>query len=354
MKDKRFQQTKFWAEFKGAHNWKPLFFSDEVTVLLRSFSFLKKSFSLAYIPLSPEMESDSSAKGIYSESDALSYVKKINEISLELKQKLPKDTMFIRFDPPMEFGELTEKDSFIQKIKSVSAREKIPLVVREAAVQPPDSVILDLTAGEQELLSQMKSKWRYNIRLAEKKGVKVNCFHSDSQGFEEAFDSFYELFETTGKRDGISPHDKSYYLDLLKKGNGSNEADVRLYMAEHEGENLAGIITLFCKREAVYLFGASGNNKRNLMPSYLLQWTAIKDAMEAGCPLYDFYGIPPVNDESHPMHGLYLFKTGFGGKIIHRTGSFDIPLNGFYRLYLMAESLRSFYHKTILKKIRGR
>ena len=90
------------------------------------------------------------------------------------------------------------------------------------------------------------------------------------------------------------------------------------------------------------------------MPAYAVQWTAIQDAKEYGSKIYDFYGIPPTAQEGHPMHGLYLFKTGFGGREVHRPGSFDIPLKKLYSLYTTAEKLRAFYHKTFLKKIRGR
>ncbi|MGL4987163.1 MAG: lipid II:glycine glycyltransferase FemX, partial [Treponemataceae bacterium] len=103
------------------------------------------------------------------------------------------------------------------------------------------------------------------------------------------------------------------------------------------------------EEEAVYLYGASSNEKRNLMPAYLLQWVAIKDAKESGCIQYDFYGIPPTDDINHPMHGLYRFKTGFGGRIVHRVGSFDIPFSIFYLPFRLAESLRSFWFKKIKK-----
>lgn len=380
-----FQQTKFWAEFKAAHNWKPLYFSasengleleeassdtgkfllsdkdsqNKLTVMVRNFSFLRKKFSLAYIPMAPENDFAfanklDSAKPL-SEQTA-QYINIYSEIVQKIRQFLPKDTLCVRFDSPVEFLSLEEKDAFEKSIEDSAVSEGVKIFIRPTAVQPADSVVLDLSKTEDELLAEMKSKWRYNIKLAEKKGVIVKSFHADSDSFEKAFDSFYELFETTGKRDGISPHAKEYYLDLLKRGipSDNNEIDVRLYMAEHEGDMLAGIMTLFCKREAVYLFGASGNYKRNLMPAYLLQWTAIKDSKNEGCPCYDFYGIPPTNDENHPMHGLYLFKTSFGGSIIHRPGSFDIPLLKDYSLYIKAEKMRAWYHKVFLKKIRGR
>ena len=124
---------------------------------------------------------------------------------------------------------------------------------------------------------------------------------------------------------------------------------MRLYIAEHENDALAAVIVLFAKNEAVYLYGASSNVKRNLMPAYLLQWTAVLQAKRAGCLTYDFYGMPPTDDEKHPMHGLYRFKTGFGGKIIHRPGSIDVPLSPLYVPFALAERLRMFYHKRLKK-----
>jgi lipid II:glycine glycyltransferase (peptidoglycan interpeptide bridge formation enzyme) len=112
---------------------------------------------------------------------------------------------------------------------------------------------------------------------------------------------------------------------------------------------------IFYEKEAVYLYGASGNEKRNLMPSYLLQWNAIRDAKNSGCGFYDFYGCPPSDDKNHPMHGLFLFKTGFGGKLVHRPGSFDVILKRrTYFLYRCAEKIRSVYFKKIKKIFAGR
>ena len=90
------------------------------------------------------------------------------------------------------------------------------------------------------------------------------------------------------------------------------------------------------------------------MPAYLLQWRAICDAKKAGSSYYDFYGMPPTEDENHPMHGLYRFKTGFGGQIVHRPGSIDVPLSKLYTFYTLAEKLRSFWYKKIKKKLVGR
>ena len=126
--------------------------------------------------------------------------------------------------------------------------------------------------------------------------------------------------------------------------------EVGLFTATYEGELIAGIIVLLYGNRATYLYGASSNSKRNLMPNYALQWEAMKYAKETGCDEYDLFGIPPENDPGHPMYGLYRFKTGFGGKIIRRPGCWDLPLNpAGYRLYRTAEKVRNWYYKRFRK-----
>ena len=168
-------------------------------------------------------------------------------------------------------------------------------------------------------------------------------------------DDFYKLYRITSERDGISIHPKRYYQDLMERSASQKDAPlVTLYIARHGEDCLGAIITLFTKKEGVYLYGASSNVKRNFMPNFLLQWTAMKDAKEYGSSFYDLYGMPPTDDENHPMHGLYLFKTGFGGKNVHRVGSYDVRLSALYGLCTKLESFRAWWHKKFLKKIRGR
>jgi len=357
MQNTRFLQTSFWAQFKGAHGWNPISITENgvpLSVLVRTFRIGFKKASIAYVPMAPEHDGKAGA----------AYIKELNDIALSLRSSIPHDTMCVRFDPPVDFLTTEERDAFDKSLPAYAKETSSSVTKSPVAVQPPDTVLLSLDKSKEDLLNNMKPKWRYNVKLAEKKGVTVTAYHAGDAGFEEAFDSFYELFETTGKRDGISPHAKSYYKDLLTRGSPAAQCAsaaaqekspvVTLYLASHENDKLAGIITLFCDREAVYLYGASGNIKRNLMPAYLLQWTAICDARQYGCPVYDFYGMPPTDDPSHPMHVLYLFKTGFGGTIVHRPGSFDVPLSGFYKWYIAAEKARAWYHRSFLKKIRGR
>ena len=403
-----FLQTPFWCQFKAAHGWKYKRFSlqikypnlqleesdcshnpssneikektVEVAVLSRSFA--KGLFSIAYIPLFPQLpyectpieiiekafEENCDEVGVIKQeiitpvTQAIEFTHYLQDIGFALKPFLPKNTIAIRFDPDVSFFDIDERDFFNYGIKTVSYADKLKLKKNFVDIQPPDTSIIDLTLSEDEILSNMHSKWRYNIRLSEKKGVVIHKYTRNDVNLSKKIDKFYELTKETNARDGNSSHSKSYYLDLISrsaKNLESNNAEdkesplITLYIAEHDGEEIASIMTLFSKDEAIYLYGASSNHKRNLMPNHLLQWTAIKDAKNYGSKCYDFYGMSPEGkDEKHPMHGLYMFKSNFGGQNIHRTGSWDVPTKWIYFPYSFAEKLRAFWFKKIKKMMK--
>ena len=357
-----FLQSRFWAEFKKEQGWTYRQYevhaagtrSFLLTVLLRQ---LNPFGLLAYIPMGPSIL-------ITNDSRLPETVEKRKLFLVNLAEKLvpllPTYVFLIRFDPPwecaMRSGNLrTFSHQDFPLIPCTGG--KTPCSLRKAAsdIQPPDTVLLDLGQSLDALLAQCKPKWRYNIRLAEKKGVQVRCFPGNQA--EDVIPIFYRLYRETAARDGIAIHTENYYRSLCRlAADGTFDAEhilISIYIAYFEEKPLAAIITLFSPSGAVYLYGASSNEHRNLMPAYLLQWQAIQDAQKYGCPSYDFYGIPPTDDSNHPMHGLYRFKTGFGGAIIHRVGTLDIPVRGFrYCLYSCAEQLRAFWFKNLKKKLR--
>lgn len=404
-----FLQTPFWCEFKTSHGWqynrfdvnvklsksyieslkaegceKSTFTNDaynksfELAVLNRSF--LKGLFSIAYIPLMPELPFECTSEEVINaamaddgetvavvnqefvtpETQTIEFAFLLSELSKALKPLLPKNTMVIRFDPEVTFTNLEDRDLFNYGLKTVAWADKLKLKKNKVDIQPPDSTLVSLEGTEDEILARMHQKWRYNIRLSERKGVIIKKYNGDSAEISSKIDKFYELTKETNARDGNASHAKSYYRDLILSSakqlkEGKDVPEVNLYIAEHEGDEIASIVTLFSKTESVYLYGASSNNKRNLMPNHLLQWTAMKDAKAYGSKYYDMYGMPPEGkDENHPLHGLYMFKANFGGKNIHRTGSWDVPLNAVYYGYSWAEKLRAFWHKKVIKKIKGR
>jgi len=321
-----FLQSDMWGKFKSRFGWKSRAFliewkKNEVCSLLLLSRRLAPGFSFAYVPWGPPLLTN--LPDNFSASDRAAA---LSELALKLKPLLSRNTAFIRFDPPWAVND--GEDTLL-----LSANFK-----RAAAdVQPPDTVIIDLSASENEILAAMKSKWRYNISLAGKKGVQVNSCEA------REIEKFYSLLKETAKRDGIAVHSIDYYKTLFDicgaySGQGLS---LRLYTASHEGDTLAAVVVLFRGNTATYLYGASSNIKRNLMAPYALQWKAMQDAKSSGCIYYDLFGIPPDDNPNHPMSGLYQFKTGFGGRIIHRPGSWDFPYKPFvYNLFNFIEALR--------------
>jgi lipid II:glycine glycyltransferase (peptidoglycan interpeptide bridge formation enzyme) len=339
-----FLQSGFWGSFKARFGWnaRPFLVSwnragdgggavsrdaEGSRPLLVIRRRLAPGVSFAYVPWGPELPECFPEDG---RSAALA------ELAEALKAFLPNDTAFIRFDPP-----------WYAEGAAVFPPPLVPPFVRAGAdVQPPDTVLVDLGQSMDSLLDGMKSKWRYNARLAPKKGVVIR--RADEAGLE----MFYSLLKETAARDGIAIHGIQYYQTLFshcreyqkEHGAAGSGVDLRLYLAEHEGGAVAAIVVLVWNGKATYLYGASSDRKRNLMAAYALQLKAMEDAMAAGCGEYDLFGIPPLpagEDPDHPMAGLYQFKTGFGGRIIHRPGSWDYPLrSAVYHLFRAAESLR--------------
>lgn len=366
--DGSFLQTPFWCEFKARHGWTYRRFAlnieyedaqnnYEVSVLNRDFA--KGKFSIAYIPLFPKLPFDT--KQVSANDQTIEFAAFLHDIAIALKAELPSNTIAIRFDPDVSFDDLMECYAYNKGLKIVSFADKLGLRKNRVDIQPPDTTLVDLTRSLNEIMEGMHSKWRYNIRLSVKKGVVIHKYDGKSLNLSEKIDKFYELTKETNARDGNSSHAKEYYLDLIRSSaqeceEGKDVPQINLYIAEHEGDEIAAIMTLFSHDEAVYLYGASSNHKRNLMPNHLLQWTAMQDAKAYGSKYYDMYGMPPEGqDENHPMHGLYMFKANFGGRIIHRLGSWDMPLRPFYyKLYSIAEGARAFWFKKIVKKLHGR
>jgi lipid II:glycine glycyltransferase (peptidoglycan interpeptide bridge formation enzyme) len=225
-------------------------------------------------------------------------------------------------------------------------------------IQPPDTVIIDLSPPEDALLAAMKSKTRYNVRLAEKKGVEIEVISADStpaDRVEEALTSWYEVYRATARRDRIAIHPFAYYRRVfLDAPDATAELPRReMILARHDRDLLGGIVTLGYHGVTTYLYGAGSDRKRNLMASYLVQWTAITRARSEGDRWYDMFGIPPSDDPSHPMHGLYRFKTGFGGEILRRAGAWDIAVRpAGAALYRAAERIRRWYHFSYTKRRR--
>lgn len=205
-----------------------------------------------------------------------------------------------------------------------------------ASYQPDTTLVLDLKLSEDEILKQMKEKGRYNIHLAERKGVKIEL--------SKNADTFYRLLAQTTSRDKFSSHEKSYYQNLLEtlSGEDFNKGFTKLFLATYNSEPLAAIIVTFYKNTATYYFGASSDSNRNLMAPYLLQWSAIRYAKNLGCRYYDFLGISPENSHKHKWAGVTEFKKKFGGTIVKYPCAREYIFRPFlYIVLVFAKRLRS-------------
>jgi lipid II:glycine glycyltransferase (peptidoglycan interpeptide bridge formation enzyme) len=206
-------------------------------------------------------------------------------------------------------------------------------------IQPQTSIVIDLSGDEDAILAAMKQKTRYNIRLAQRKGVIIR------QGSQADIPIFYNLAELTSARDGFGIHSLNYYQTAYKLFAPNHCA---LFIAEFQSEPLAALMVFSHGSTAYYFYGASSNTHRNLMPTYLIQWAAICWAKSQGCTHYDLWGIPNANvatleaEFTHRRAGLwgvYRFKRGFGGQVIKNVGAFDYvykPL--LYKIYIWYQS----------------
>lgn len=222
--------------------------------------------------------------------------------------------------------------------QSVFDREKntgIRLVKAPHDMQPREVLVVDISKAEKDLLSEMKAKTRYNIRLAEKKGVRI--FSTREKKYQEAF---FELIEATAKRQNILPHPKSYYEKMLSV---FSEEDLSLFVAEFEGYVLAANLILFSGDTATYLHGGTSDVRREMMAPVLLQWEQMREAKRRGCRWYDFGGVRTLSSGedrlsgTNAWEGITRFKLGFSPDTPTKIfpGCYDVVIDRKrYGLYL--------------------
>lgn len=251
---------------------------------------------------------------------------------LIIKHDLPlgKNYLYCPRGPVVQEGDIS---MFLKEVKSISQQEKsiffkiepeIDLNLTEFGfkkslkeIQPSKTVILNIDQSKEELLEQMHHKTRYNIRLAEKKGVTVQEIDLKDK---ESINIFIDLLEQTAQRDKFHIHSKEHYQKML------GISGIKLFLAKYQDKIIAGILNSFFNQTAIYMHGASDYNYRKLMAPYLLQWQAIIQAKEQGLKYYDFGGI---NQEKWP--GITRFKKGFlpcqqagNDQETHYPGAFDL------------------------------
>ena len=299
-------QTSEWGQLKHHFGWNPRFLLQDGLGAMVLFRQLPLGLSVAYIPRGPVGIGDWS--GLWSAVDAL------------CRQE---HAIFLRVEPEIW---QPVPDGFIEG--------HLPgFTSAPQTIQPPRTVLIDLALSEEEILKAMKSKTRYNIRLAERKDVIVRPSTDVVR--------FFQMSLTTSERDEFGIHSLPYYqraYDLF-----APQGACILLVAEYEGQPLAGLMAFARGDTAWYFYGASTDEERNRMPTYLLQWEAIRWAKARGCQTYDLWGVPDHGESyleahflerSEGLWGVYRFKRGFGGEIRRTIGAWDRVYHpALYRLY---------------------
>jgi lipid II:glycine glycyltransferase (peptidoglycan interpeptide bridge formation enzyme) len=328
----QFLQSWEWGEFHkkvSGDVWR-IGFLDDDKKLVAVATVIKKQLPMSrcyfYCPRGP----------VANDEFRISNGELIFKILFEEIKRIAKDegAMFLRFEPLVDIRQL-----------KIDIRQSLD-------VQPSKTLMLDLTKTEDELLAGMHQKTRYNIRLAEKRGVKI------IDAGIEYLDSFWRLLDETADRDNFRSHGQDYYGEMLRIANGheSNSRTlktpqpplsgghtqggssmvIKLLVAEYDGKIIAANIVSFFGDTVTYMHGASGAGERNIMAPYLLQWFTIKQAKNLGYKYYDFYGI---DEEKWP--GVTRFKKGFAGLEVEYPGTFDLIFDeGWYSVYKMIRKVR--------------
>lgn len=304
-------QTTYWGQLKSLTGWEPFPLGvmsggqllAGALVLKRKIPLMSKC--IFYSPRGP----------LFSDLEALEcLVEGVAELAQE------HGALFWKMDPALPKGDPLWSQ-FAQK-----RLHKVDTGLDFDGVQPGFIMELDLRPSLETILANMKSKTRYNIRYAQRKGVTVRLSHSKSD-----LSIFYPLLEETAARDRFTIRSFAYFEHLWDCLVPHRAA--QLFLAFHEEQPLAGAITFRLGKRAWYVYGASANIKRNLQASYALQWEMIRWAKSTGCTVYDFRGVSGNLDPDHPLFGLYRFKEGFGAKLVEYVGEYDLPFSPLYRFW---------------------
>lgn len=315
-------QSGSWGDLKARYGWQVtrLAVGDAETprsgvqllTRTRRVPPLGPSVGLAYVPRGPLADSD---------ADAQALIETASEEARRLGASL------LRVEP----------------VHTRHAAVLEALAFRKTAefVQIPRTAVVDLAADDAELLGSFKSKMRYNIRLAGRRGVEV-----ERDSGKAGFDAFYELTTATAERQGFAVHAASYYRDVAQTFGD----DAALFVARYEGRALAALMAVAFGPEAVYLYGASSDAERGRMAPHATQWAATQWARARGCRRYDLWGMADPNDANDPMAGVHRFKLGFNPQLVEYPGTYDFPLQRVRSWVLTSGLLRA---RTALQRRRG-
>ena len=344
-------QTWEWSQVKAKYGWEPMMFvwskksyksdmSDlldklDLSDVIAAAMVLKRRIpirgfgarlNILYIPKGPLM--DWSNKSLRE--------RVLNDLKAFTKRQ---GAIFLKIDPDVVLGtgipggtdDVADNDG--QAV--MSSLKRRGWMFSSDQIQFRNTVIIDLSSSEDEMLSRMKQKTRYNIRLAGRKGVTVRT------GALDDLPMLYKMYAETAVRDGFVIRDEGYYNTVWQTFLQSSIVNhqsliphAEPLIAEVEGEPVAAIFVFFFAGRVYYLYGMSRETHREKMPNYLLQWEAMRRAKAAGCSVYDLWGAPDEFNESDSMWGVFRFKQGLGGEVLRTLGAWDYtPKPFWYKMY---------------------
>ena len=315
-------QTAEWGAFKAGYGWKAHYpiWRDTAGTVCGAALVLERAipggFSMLYTPRGPLVDwGDPAAVSIVLDG--------LHDLAAARR------AIFVKMDPEIITGRDDLQAPQPPELAVTRALEEIQRRgwhVSRQPVQFRNTVWLDLNGTEDDWLARMKQKTRYNLRLAQRKGVTVR------RGALADLPLLYRMYAETSVRDGFVIRAETYYTTLWSQFLAHGMAQPLI--AEVEGQPVAAVVLFFFAGRAWYLHGMSVQAHREKMPNYLLQWEAMRLARERGCVIYDLWGAPDAWDEQDPLWGVYRFKEGLGGQAIRTAGAWDYPARPLlYRLY---------------------
>jgi peptidoglycan pentaglycine glycine transferase (the first glycine) len=320
--DAHFLQTGEWGELKSRFGWRAsrlIVGTIGVQILFRG---LPLGFSFAYLAKVANMQiKESDAGQLWSEVEALC---------------MDRHAIVCKIEPDTWAsgeGEGTRNQSDL-------IPGNVALLPSPYSIQPRRTITVDLQQTEDIILGRMKQKCRYNIRLAEKKGVTVRSWADTA--------AFHRMLMSTAERDEFAAHSAGYYQSAFELFHPAGMCE--LLVAEYDGKSVGALMVFTRGRRAWYVYGGSMDEERERMPNYLLQWEAMRWAKLRGCEEYDLWGIPDQDEQTleagffergDGLWGVYRFKRGFGGEVRRAAQTWDRPYKPLlYRAYLLRASAR--------------
>jgi peptidoglycan pentaglycine glycine transferase (the first glycine) len=308
-------QSPAWGKLKAAYGWTPAWLINGSLGAQVLFQDLPLGFTVAYITRGPVV----SQGPVFGNAHWAAFQDDIDSVCREHK------AVFLKIEP----------DGWMEEAEEPREGWKLS----SHSIQPPRTIVVSLEGAEDQILERMKSKTRYNIRLADRKGVSVRRI--------EDLEPFYALLEFTAERAEFGIHTREYYRKAFELFHPAGEC--ALFLAEYQGQPLASIMVFQRGKRSWYFYGASSREHRDLMAPYLVQWEAMRWAKAQGCTSYDLWGVPDQDlevleegftERSDGLWGVYRFKRGFGGQLLRSPGPWDrVYRPGLYKLYLLRNQL---------------